>query len=325
MQFIINSWRKIVQRKGEFLLLIIISCTLPLLYLENNYLYLETPSPCACGHCLHGKNDSWFSDHYNSSYHPLMSANSSVLSKSTEKWWKGLQRDNKRRNYSEVVEKLFKVIPNQDHYLDRSPDRCRLCAVVGNSGNLKNSHYGPMIDASDFVFSRMNKGPTEGFEEDVGSKTTHRIIYPESAVDAVVTNSTHLVLFPFKTLDLEWLMSAFTTHNITRTRMRVMSTLKADVNLAMVVNPTFMKYVHHVWLKKHGEYPSTGFMTVVLALHVCDQVRVFGFGADRNGNWDHYFERTPKRLKTGKHGGGFEYNTIKELNERDIIEMYRGW
>ncbi|KAL0150892.1 hypothetical protein M9458_053811, partial [Cirrhinus mrigala] len=60
----------------------------------------------------------------------------------------------------------------------------------------------------------INKGPTEGFERDVGSKTTHRIIYPESAVD--MDNSTHLVLIPFKTLDLQWLISVFTTKHIDR-------------------------------------------------------------------------------------------------------------
>lgn len=61
---------------------------------------------------------------------------------------------------------------------------------------------------------RMNHAPTKGYEKDVGMKTTHRAIYPESAVD--LDNSTHLVLLPFKVLDLQWLISVFTTKNITR-------------------------------------------------------------------------------------------------------------
>ncbi|KAL7858661.1 hypothetical protein AOLI_G00187680 [Acnodon oligacanthus] len=56
---------------------------------------------------------------------------------------------------------------------------------------------------------RMNKAPTAGFEKDVGTKTTHHATYPESAVD--MDNSTHLILLPFKILDLEWLISVFTT------------------------------------------------------------------------------------------------------------------
>lgn len=39
-----------------------------------------------------------------------------------------------------------------------------------------------------------------------------------------------------------------------------------------VLNPGFMKYVHEVWLDKKGSYPSTGFMAVVLALHICGEV-----------------------------------------------------
>ncbi|KTF84714.1 hypothetical protein cypCar_00017373, partial [Cyprinus carpio] len=116
-------------------------------------------------------------------------------------------------NYTEVVDQLFPLFPDKEHYSDTGPDRCRTCAVVGNSGNLLGSKYGPLIDFHDFVI-RINKGPTEGYEKDVGSKTTHRIVYPESAID--LDNSTHLVLLPVKILDIQWLISAFTTKNITQ-------------------------------------------------------------------------------------------------------------
>lgn len=59
------------------------------------------------------------------------------------------------------------------------------------------------------VLSRMNKARTSGYERDVGSRTTHHIIYPESAID--LDNTTSLVFFPFKTLDLQWLPGAITT------------------------------------------------------------------------------------------------------------------
>ncbi|KAL7868431.1 hypothetical protein SRHO_G00098150 [Serrasalmus rhombeus] len=74
----------------------------------------------------------------------------------------------------------------------------------------------------------MNKAPTAGFEKDVGLKTTHHAIYPESAVD--MDNSTHLVLVPFKILDLEWLISVFTTKHITGTRLAVKNTIQADTD-----------------------------------------------------------------------------------------------
>ena len=59
----------------------------------------------------------------------------------------------------------------------------------------------------------MNKAVTTGFEEDVGNKTTHHFLYPESAVDVV--GGASMVLLPFKILDLQWLTSALSTGTIT--------------------------------------------------------------------------------------------------------------
>uniref|UniRef100_A0A3B4WTH9 CMP-N-acetylneuraminate-beta-galactosamide-alpha-2,3-sialyltransferase 1-like n=1 Tax=Seriola lalandi dorsalis TaxID=1841481 RepID=A0A3B4WTH9_SERLL len=200
-----------------------------------------------------------------------------------------------------------------------SSDRCRTCAVVGNSGNLNGSRYGPLIDFHDVII-RINSGRTKGYEADVGKRTTHHVMYPESAVD--LDNTTHLVLVPFKIQDLEWLIKAFTTGSY----MPVKSHIKANKDLVMVVNPAFMRYVHDTWLEKKGRYPSTGFMALVLALHICDEVSVFGYGADKDGNWSHYWEKLKKlKLKTGVHPGSHEYDIIKQLAENQTVGFYTGW
>lgn len=61
---------------------------------------------------------------------------------------------------------------------------------------------------------RMNKAPTAGFEMDVGSKTTHHLVYPESFRE--LAENVSMVLVPFKTTDLEWVVSATTTGTISQ-------------------------------------------------------------------------------------------------------------
>ena len=54
------------------------------------------------------------------------------------------------------------------------------CAVVGSSGILNSQPQGAKIDGFDAVF-RLNRAPTRGYERQVGSFTTARLInYPQS-------------------------------------------------------------------------------------------------------------------------------------------------
>ena len=55
------------------------------------------------------------------------------------------------------------------------------------------------------------------------------------------------------------------------------------------------------------------------------QVNVFGFGADKNGNWNHYWDSIGRRHGTGNHGGGEEFKLILQLAERQKLNFYRGY
>ncbi|KAG8005037.1 CMP-N-acetylneuraminate-beta-galactosamide-alpha-2 [Nibea albiflora] len=279
-------------------------------------------NPCACEKCS-SEDDPWSMQLFNKSAEPFLSSKAD-LSEDAFSWWKHLQDE--RRNfsvYSKTVNNLFEMFPPSPDLTGPSPGYCRKCAVVGNSGNLKKSYYGPLIDLYDVII-RMNGGVTKGYERDVGTRTTHRVMYPESAVD--LDNTTHLVLVPFKIQDLEWLMKAMTTGFFGESYMPVKSNIKANKDLVMVINPAFMKYVHDSWLENKGRYPSTGFMALVLALHICDKVYVFGYGADKDGNWNHYWENLEdQNLKTGVHPGTHEYDIIKKLAEKQKLTFYTGW
>ncbi|XP_064003926.1 alpha-N-acetylgalactosaminide alpha-2,6-sialyltransferase 3 isoform X7 [Pogoniulus pusillus] len=52
---------------------------------------------------------------------------------------------------------------------------CDLCAVVSNSGQMAGQKVGAEIDRSSCIW-RMNNAPTKGYEEDVGKRTTVRVV-----------------------------------------------------------------------------------------------------------------------------------------------------
>lgn len=282
----------------------------------------NTAKSCSCATCMTQFN-AYFMNKYDASKKPFLTP-SENLTEEEFKWFKLLQNEKgDLTKYLEQKQRLFTVFPAKPDVAEPRRDRCRSCAVVGNSGNLKGSRYGHEIDSQDVVI-RMNQGRTRGFEEDVGTRTTHRVMYPESAID--LDNSTHLVLFPFKILDLQWVIDACTTGFHGHSYAPVIPKIKANKNLVMIVNPAFMKYTHTVWLSKKGRYPSTGFMTVILALHICDEVKIFGFGADERGNWNHYWEELKnKNLKTGNHPGSIEHSLILELAKQNKVTFFRGW
>uniref|UniRef100_H3CK86 ST3 beta-galactoside alpha-2,3-sialyltransferase 1 n=2 Tax=Tetraodon nigroviridis TaxID=99883 RepID=H3CK86_TETNG len=122
-----------------------------------------------------------------------------------------LQRSGNNRTLEEVMAEMFKVIPSPTVDFRPLPSLCHTCAVVGNSGRLRQSGNGKLIDSHHSVL-RMNKAVTRGFEKDVGNRTTHHFVYPESAVD--VGGGVSLVLLPFKLRDIEWLTSALSTGKV---------------------------------------------------------------------------------------------------------------
>ncbi|XP_042362249.1 CMP-N-acetylneuraminate-beta-galactosamide-alpha-2,3-sialyltransferase 1-like isoform X2 [Plectropomus leopardus] len=278
---------------------------------------IQNSSVCACHKCLK-EGDRWFRERIRAAPQPFLSK-TYTPSEADFNWWKRLQLE--KRNfvfYKRTLDNLFKIFPPIPDVVKSSPDRCGTCAVVGNSGNLKGSGHGPLIDLHDIVI-RMNRGRTKGYEADVGTKTTHHVMYPNSAIN--LDKTTHLVLFPFKINDLLWLLNQFKPGN----KSAGNSTRIANKDLVMILNPAFIKYVHERWLDNNGYYPSTGFLTLALSLQICDEVSVFGFGADSDGKWGHYFEiLKDKWFRTGIHAGGHEFNVIQQLYQRKQINFYKG-
>ncbi|XP_077983086.1 CMP-N-acetylneuraminate-beta-galactosamide-alpha-2,3-sialyltransferase 2-like [Glandiceps talaboti] len=228
-----------------------------------------------------------------------------------------------------ILDDLFQIIPTDNPYKLGDPSRCLQCAVVGNSGNLRKSKYGKLIDGHDYVM-RINHGITKGFEEDVGNRTTHQFMYPESFLE--VKGETRMVLLVFKLLDLEWLLSALTYKDVLRTYKLAGTPMNINKTMVQVYNPALMNHTHHFFTERHGRYPSTGMLVLAFAMQACDHIDLFGYGATAKGNWDHYFVKPqpPHREKktdfriTGVHDGEYEAKVIKKLEKIGKLTIFRG-
>ncbi|NXW96991.1 SIA4B sialyltransferase, partial [Larus smithsonianus] len=278
-------------------------------------------SPAA--RCTASANSStWFNTRYDMAVGPLLMGTAHELSSDVVQWWLTLQGPRNGIQLQAIIQQLFSVLPAPTGSV-RDPSRCRTCAVVGNSGRLTGSGHGLRIDTHDWVL-RMNRAKIAGFEQDVGMRTTHHFMYPESAVD--LGPGVHLVLVPFKPLDLQWVASAFSTGELTHTYARVKQFIKADRNKVLILSPAFLKYIHENWTQRRGRYPSTGFTALLFALHACQQVSVFGFGADSEGNWHHYWEKnrwSGAFRRTRVHDADVEFSLIERLAAEGRISFYK--
>ncbi|XP_021452845.1 CMP-N-acetylneuraminate-beta-galactosamide-alpha-2,3-sialyltransferase 2 [Oncorhynchus mykiss] len=280
---------------------------------------------CACPRCVGDPGVSdWFDENYDPDISPVWTRDNIQLPSDVYYWWVMLQPQFKPHTIQQVLLRLFQVIPGRSPYGSWDPARCLRCAVVGNSGNMRGAGYGPTIDSHNYIM-RINLAPTLGYEEDAGSHTTHHFMYPESAKNLAANVS--FVLVPFKTLDLLWITSALSTGQIRFTYAPVKQFLRVDKDKAQIFNPAFFKYIHDRWTRHHGRYPSTGMLVLFFALHVCDEVNVFGFGADSRGNWHHYWEQnrySGEFRKTGVHDADYEALIIDSLVKAGKITIFPG-
>jgi hypothetical protein len=58
-------------------------------------------------------------------------------------------------------------------------------------------------------------------------------------------------------------------------------------------------------------------------VHVCDEVDVFGFGADSEGRWDRYYEDDPV-VPSDLHPADLEGRLRREMEDKGILRVFLG-
>jgi hypothetical protein len=177
----------------------------------------------------------------------------------------------------------------------------------------------------------MNQAPLKGFEKDVGSRTTHHILYPESS--GFYHAGASLMLLPFKPNDFKWLINIFTNKRLLSRGFwaRVPSSLPdATPQETYIIHPDFLHHVQTKWLgNPRRKYPSTGTIALILGFYLCDELHVMGFGINKTlGRWDHYYDiqqkKVPILLTAVNHLPDVEAAIREHMANDSLLSLYPG-
>jgi hypothetical protein len=258
--------------------------------------------------------------------------------------------DNKRFDPQEAMHSLVREVkdPIVCHYNNRElppensssslnqiqekKSKYRKCAVVGNSGILLKQSYGSFIDSHDMVM-RLNNAQISGYEKFVGSKTTisfvnsnifHRCSRRPDCFCHPYGMKVPIVLYICQVVHI---MDVAVCRKPERAPLLVTDP-RFDILLARLVKwysvKEFMEKTGQSldrWHAVHdGEnfHYSSGMQAVMLALGICEEVDLFGFGkSDMSPH--HYHTRQIQEL--GLHDYEAEYRIYEDLSQRCAKSM----
>ncbi|KAM7407206.1 hypothetical protein PAMA_003100 [Pampus argenteus] len=198
--------------------------------------------------------------------------------------------------------RLVPPVPLDQLYRQQDQSSFKTCAVVTSAGAILRSGLGKEIDTHDAVL-RFNAAPTEGYERDVGNKTTIRIINSQ-----ILANHRHRFntssIYKNVTL-VAWDPAPYTV-NLHKWYA------SPDYNLFgpyvehrrrhpgqpfYILHPS---YVWRLWDVIQGNTqeniqpnpPSSGFIGILLMMALCEQVHVYEYiPSMRQTDLCHYHER----------------------------------
>ncbi|PIK37971.1 Alpha-N-acetylgalactosaminide alpha-2,6-sialyltransferase 3 [Apostichopus japonicus] len=166
----------------------------------------------------------------------------------------------------------------------RSPELyCQKCSVISSSSHILHSGAGPAIDADRQCVFRMNTAPTLQFENDVGARTTVRVL-AHASVSSLFKSQKSLLGHPNATKYLiAWGPHQFMKEGgLSYRRLKGLAKHYPKVDF-YVASHDEMEYADLLFEKetgrsraKSGSWLTTGWFTMILARSVCSEIHVYG-------------------------------------------------
>lgn len=202
---------------------------------------------------------------------------------------------------------LKRALPGlKNHFSKESPLTSLMiksCAVVGSSSKLLEKEYGKEIDDHDYVI-RFNRAPFLGYEKHVGKRTDARLI----GRNWIFQENNEIMIHRYNS----------------KKYMQV--DIENDVNNDLYAfNILFMDDCDNnlrIFSKKRTT-PSSGFMGVMMAMCLCNNVSLYGFWnpeTDSEKEYHYYPDKSNNGKKKGTVG---PHNFSEERNfYENIINKY---
>ncbi|XP_030630995.1 alpha-N-acetylgalactosaminide alpha-2,6-sialyltransferase 1 [Chanos chanos] len=321
---------------------------------EDVYLHSSRPKETACPESLRRSKDEEFQKAFIPNIQLFLHKDHMNITE-----WNRLAHFNNpfgfmEYNYDEIKRAVDLIPKPESSQLLPVPSNdsegCISCAVVGTGGILYGSKKGKEIDSHDYVF-RLNGAVIEGFEEDVGNKTSVYVHTAYSLTQAPMTlkkfgfkgiprdEGIKYVMIPEGLRDYQFLQGLLQGKEVTdgpfmNSRPWIYYRGQFDKRRFYVLHPDFLRYIRKRFLpskqlrNKSWVYyrPTNGAFTVFLALHTCDVVDIYGFMTEDYDKYSNYYYEKLAKTKVIfyiNHDYKLEMKTWQKLHNSKIIRLYQ--